>query len=131
MIATWLKGSVLLAATLATGIAIGIGIGAERAREHHGEGHASPEMQMLHSHLMQTLGSLLDLDSSQHKAIMETLHRHQSHVDSAWESMRPHISATLDSTHQEIMGILRPEQRETFMRMIADSQHVTSHKPRT
>jgi hypothetical protein len=126
MIATWLKGSLLLAATLAAGIAIGVM--AERSHMRITDESPSSTMNMIHSHVMQTLHNTLQLDSSQHQAIVETLRRHQLHVDSAWGAMRPHINATLDSTHREIMGLLRPEQREAFNRLIAGHGHDGGHK---
>ena len=127
MNSTWLKGSLVLATTLCAGIAIGVL--AERSHMRGGEtndmhathGETQEATHMMHSHIMQSLTESLNLDSSQNHSIMQTLHKHQLHIDSAWGTMRPHINATLDSAHAEIMSVLTPEQKETFRKLTSRS----------
>ena len=116
----WFKGSLLLAATLSAGIAIGIWY----ARSH---GQAGATVHMDHENVMMRLDHTLRLDSTQHAAIAATLQRHQSHIDSAWKTLRPHVSATLDSTHREIMSALHPRQREAFGKLI-EHAHQGGHR---
>ena len=123
----WFKGSLLLAATLSAGIAIGIWYG----RSHDSgnvqlSSHATP-VEAAHEHVMQALQHTLKLDSVQERAITETLHRKQALVDSAWNTMRPHVNAHLRSTHAEIMQLLTPEQREKFARMAAHGHRQGHH----
>jgi len=113
----WVKGSLLLAATLSAGIAIGVWLGRTDSPADNGSHVAA--MQMDQQHVMHMLHQALKLDSVQHRAIIATLHRHQSMVDSAWGALRPHVNATLDSTHAEIMNLLRPEQRQVFRQLIS------------
>lgn len=56
----------------------------------------------------------LDLDSAQEVAIARILERRQKTIDATWNSLQPHVRATLDSTHQEILGVLRPEQATKY-----------------
>ncbi len=116
MIATWFKGSLLLAATLSAGITIGVM--SERARVHHAGAEPAVAMHAMHSHVMHMLNSSLSLDSSQQTGIVQILHKHQSYVDSAWGTLRPHMQATLDSAHTEIMQLLSPGQRAHFTRLV-------------
>ena len=122
----WFKGSLLLAATLSAGIAIGIWHGRSYSPGAAPDGE-SVGMRIGHEHVMQLLGQALKLDSTQRLAILATLHRHQAHIDSAWGTLRPHVSATMDSTHAEIMNLLRPEQRAAFEQMMTHG-HGGSHR---
>ena len=72
--------------------------------------------------LIDHLAKPLNLDSAQKAAITQILARHQSAVDSAWRALQPHVGATLDSVHREIMTVLRPEQQKLFLSM-AKSMH--------
>jgi hypothetical protein len=81
-----------------------------------------------HEQVMQALHRSLKLDSTQHSAIMATLQQHQLLVDSAWGALRPHVHATLDSTHAEIMNVLRPDQREAFRQMVGHMHGSASHR---
>jgi Spy/CpxP family protein refolding chaperone len=69
----------------------------------------------------------LDLDATQQQAIAEILARHQKDVDVTWHAMQPHVRATLESTHQEIARVLRPEQAEKFQKMF-DALHPPGHR---
>jgi hypothetical protein len=77
---------------------------------------------------MQLLGQSLKLDSTQRQAILATLHRHQAHIDSAWDALRPHVSATMDSTHTEIMNLLRPDQRAGFEQIMTHGHGGGGHR---
>ena len=107
----WVKGALLLAITLAAGIAIGIGYERRRAPAH--EASAMQSHDVLHR-----ITHELELDSTQREAIAAILARRQGTVDSTWHAMRPHVRATLDSTLAEIVGILRPDQVARYREMI-------------
>ena len=130
MTSDWLKGSLLLMATLSAGIAIGMWYERSQVTVHAGEqsGVHSAPTGANHEQVMQALHHSLKLDSTQHSEIMATLHRHQLLVDSAWGALRPHVHATLDSTHSEIMNILRPDQREVFQRMVGHMHGSAPHR---
>jgi hypothetical protein len=115
---TWsaLRGLLLLVVTLVTGIAIGVWSGGSRV---HGRADVDSGINaMNHEDVMQMLRRSLKLDSAQQRAVIATLHRHQSLVDSAWTALRPHVNETIEATHSEIMALLRPEQREAFRRLM-------------
>lgn len=119
-IPAWLKGMLLLAATFAGGVAAGIGYERRQAVGQHAgamEDHGA----------MQRLVRDLDLDSLQQQAITEILTRHQKDVDATWHLMQPHVRATLDSTHQDIERVLRPEQLATFRTMM-QRMHPAGHR---
>jgi hypothetical protein len=106
----WLKGSALLAVTLAAGVVIGIAY----------ERHHAPRLMMPTDaqQVMQHLHSNLGLDSAQQAAIAAIFARRQGAVDSTWHSMQPHLRAELESTHVEIMKVLRPDQVEKFRKLV-------------
>jgi hypothetical protein len=106
----WLKGSALLALTLAAGVVIGIAY----------ERHHSPRVVMMTNpqQVMQHLHNDLGLDSAQQAAISAIFARRQGAVDSTWHSMQPHLRAALESTHVEIMKVLRPDQVEKFRKLV-------------
>src|SRR5437773_1169446 len=91
----WLKGTMLLAVTLAAGIAIGVSY--ERRQTAHDPGM---------NHMMHSLRAELGLDSVQQATIAAILSRHQGAVDSTWHALQPHVRANLDSTLREIIGVL-------------------------
>lgn len=105
----WLKGTVLLALTLAAGIAIGMGYERRRMPSHEpSESH----------HMLEGLRQRLKLDSTQVTAIAAILARRQGVVDSTWHVLQPHVRATMDSTLREIMGVLRPDQAAKYREMV-------------
>jgi hypothetical protein len=106
----WLKGSVLLAVTLAAGVVIGVAY----------ERHHAPRVVMMTDpqQVMQHLHGALDLDSAQQAAIAAIFARRQGAVDSTWHSMQPHMRAALESTHVEIMKVLRPDQVAKFRKLV-------------
>ena len=107
----WVKGALLLAMTLAAGVAIGIGYERRRAPAH--DASAMQAHDVLHR-----ITHELELDSAQREAIAAILARRQGTVDSTWHAMRPHVRATLDSTLDEIVGILKPDQVARYREMI-------------
>ena len=100
-----------MAIILAAGVAIGIGYERRRAPSH--DASAMQSHDVLHR-----ITHELDLDSAQREAIAAILTRRQGTVDSTWHAMRPHVRATLDSTVDEIVGILRPDQVARYREMI-------------
>jgi len=116
----WTVGSLLLAVAFAAGVAAGISY----ERRHvssvasgAADGHGA----------MQHLTTTLNLDSGQQAAISAILVRHQPEVDATWHAMRPHVTATLESTSNEILSVLRPDQAEKYRRMI-ESKHPGGHR---
>ena len=109
MIPAWVKGTLLLTLTLAGGIAIGRSYERGRASSHAAAGVR---------HLLPHLTERLDLDSAQQTAIAAILARRQAAVDSTWHVVQPHVRATMDSTLREILVVLRPDQVETYRRMM-------------
>src|SRR5262245_18209494 len=66
---------------------------------------------------MHHLARELDLDPTQQRAIAEILAKHQPEVDATWHAMQPHMRATLDSTTQDIVSVLRTDQALKYRRM--------------
>jgi hypothetical protein len=107
----WVKGALLLAITLAAGVAIGVGYERRRTPAH--------EASAIDSHgVLHRITHELELDSAQREAIAAVLARRQGTVDSTWHAMRPHVRATLDSTLDEIVAILRPDQVARYREMV-------------
>lgn len=109
VIGNWVKGTLLLAVTLAAGIAIGVGYERRRATPHESHG--------MH-HVLHHLRDELGLDSTQERQVAVILARRQHTVDSTWHSLQPHVRATLDSTLREIDTVLRPDQAAKFRQMV-------------
>lgn len=107
----WLKGALVLAITLAAGMAIGVGYERRRAPVHRTSGMESHDV-------LHRITHELELDSTQRAAIASILARRQGTVDSTWHAMRPHVRATLDSTLDEIVAILRPDQVARYREMV-------------
>ena len=106
----WLKGSALLAVTLAAGVIIGI----TYERRHERRVEIPMDAQEVMHHLHADLG----LDSAQQAAIAAIFARRQGSVDSAWHAMQPRMRSALDSTHAEIMKVLRPDQVAKFRQLV-------------
>jgi hypothetical protein len=113
--AAWLKGALLLAGTLTAGIVIGVSYERQRTPAHDAAGMASHDVM---HHFARELG----LDSAQRNAIAAILARRQWAVDSTWHVVQPHVRATMDSTHQEIVRVLRPDQLAKYRKMV-DARH--------
>jgi hypothetical protein len=109
----WLKGALLLAATLTAGIVIGVSYERQRTPAHH-----APEAMASHD-VMHHFTRELGLDSAQQQAIAAIFARRQGAVDSTWHAVRPHVREALDSAHREILRVLRPNQAAKFRKMLA------------
>ena len=118
----WLKGSILLAVVFAAGIAIGAGFERRRAPDH------GPARMDSH-HLMQRLRDDLALDSAQEQAISLILARRQRTIDSTWHMVQPHVHATMDSTLQEVVNVLRPEQAAKYGKLMTAMHPNGDHAP--
>lgn len=101
----------MLAVTLTAGVAIGVGYERRRTPVHGPAGMES-------HHVMHRLKAGLGLDSAQHEAIAVILARRQGTVDSTWHALQPQVHAMLDSTLQEIVHILRPDQVAKYRKMV-------------
>lgn len=108
----WVKGTLLLAVTLTAGVVIGVSYERQRTPVHNAPG-AMASHDVLH-HFARTLA----LDSAQQQAIAAIFARRQGAVDSTWHAVRPHVRETLDSAHQEIVRVLRPDQAAKFREMV-------------
>lgn len=109
---TWVRGTLLLALTFVAGAAAGIGY------ERHFKARVTIMMDA--GEMRHHLESQLDLDSTQSHQVATILQRHQGAMDSTWNAMRPHVHATLDSAFQEVLGVLRPDQRDKFRRLVGN-----------
>ena len=118
----WVKGTLLLAGTLAAGVAIGVGYERRRMPAH---GTAVMESH----HVIHRLREELGLDSAQQSAIAAILARRQGTVDSTWHTLRPRLHAMLDSTLQEIVPILRPDQTARYRKMVEGMHPGGRHLP--
>lgn len=111
IVPAWMKGTLLLMLTLAAGVAIGIGYERRRTPAHQAVGMDAHDV-------MHRFTRDLDLDPAQQTAIAQILARHQGEVDSTWHALQPHVRATLDSTQQEIIRVLRPDQAAKYREMM-------------
>lgn len=116
----WLRAALLLAVTLAAGVAVGVAYERHRAVAHQAVGMDAHDA-------MHHFARELNLDSAQQTAIAQILARHQGEVDSTWHAVQPHVRATLDSTKQEIAGVLRPDQLAKYRSMM-ESAHPAGHR---
>lgn len=120
IVPAWVKGTLLLAMTLVAGVAIGVAYERHRTAAHEG-------VAMEAHDAMHRFTRALDLDAAQQAAIAQILARHQGELDSAWHAVRPHVRATLDSAHQEIVGVLRPDQVVRYRQMM-EAAHPAGHR---
>ena len=107
----WLKGTLVLVVVFGAGAVAGAGFERRRTPAHDAARSGS-------RHLMQRLKNDLALDSAQDKAIAAILARRQGTVDSTWHAMQPKVHATLDSTLQDIVSVLRPDQVAKYQKMV-------------
>jgi Spy/CpxP family protein refolding chaperone len=115
-IPVWRKGTAVLAVTLVAGVVIGVAY----ERRHY----AVVSMSPMDAHdTMRQLHDNLGLDSAQQQAIAAIFARRQGAVDSAWHRMQPELRSALDSTHREILKVLRPDQVAKFAKMIGAMHH--------
>jgi hypothetical protein len=118
-ISVWIKATMLLAIAFASGTVVGV----MYERRHA----TSPGSGIVNTHdAMHQLVRELDLDPAQQEAISEILARHQSEVDATWHALQPRVRATLDSTSQEILTVLRTDQAVKYRQMI-ERMHSPSH----
>lgn len=116
MMPAWVKGTLVLAVTLAAGMVTGVAY--ERSRI------TTRQAAQLDAHdLIHRFHEDLGLDSAQRATITAILARRQGTVDSTWYAMRPHVRATLDSTLEEIVAVLRPDQAAMLRTMVHPPDH--------
>jgi hypothetical protein len=120
IVPTWVRAGVLLAVTLAAGVALGASYERRRAVTHDMSGGHS-------EHMIQQLAQDLDLDSSQRDSVVKIFARRQRAIDSAWSAVQPNVHATIDSTLREIAGVLRPDQLTKYRRMVESRHAGTLH----
>ena len=63
-----------------------------------------------HAALLGELDQALHLTPPQHDSIKAILNRHQRSIDSAWRLIHQNMDAGMDSVHQELGAVLRPDQ---------------------
>lgn len=113
MTPAWMRGSLLLAAVLGAGLLIGYQFGRTRPQR------VTPAHNAMDSAaMMRALDRDLSLDSAQHAGIAAVLGRRQAGIDSAWRALQPNVRAAMDSTQVEILGYLRPDQRQRFLALL-------------
>jgi hypothetical protein len=110
MIPSWVKASLILAAMFAAGMLAGVRY--ERSQE----ASSSPSSRTARHDASHGLRVELGLDSAQEAAVTEILQRHQKAIDGAWSTLKPEVRAALDSTHEEILRVLKPDQAEKYRR---------------
>ena len=120
IVPSWVRGTLLLAVTLASGFALGV-----TYERYHPGVHETVAMSAHDA--MHRFTRDLDLDSAQQTAIAHILARRQREVDSTWHTVQPHVRATLDSTMQEIVGVLRPDQLAKY-RKLMEAAHPAGHR---
>ncbi|MDX1394453.1 MAG: hypothetical protein R3195_08680 [Gemmatimonadota bacterium] len=93
------------------GVAIGIA-GDRLILSHHGGtvDHAEQQHEMALGHFQQ----LFDLDDAQVRQIDSIFRRHQTTVTESWSSLQPHLRTAIESVHNSMFAVLRPDQRERF-----------------
>lgn len=116
-IPSWLRAALVLVAVFAAGALAGVGYDRSTKGIRPLAGHTSPH----------GLGIDLGLDSAQEAAIARILERRQKTIDATWSSLQPHVRATLDSTHQEILSVLRPEQAAKYRERMGSMHSGRSH----
>jgi hypothetical protein len=119
-VAVWMRGSLLLALTLAAGFALGVAYERYRPAAHEPVGMGAREV-------MHHFTRELDLDLAQQATIAQILARRQGEVDSTWHAVQPRVRATLDLTQKEIAEVLRPDQLEKYKRLM-EAQHRAGHR---
>ena len=72
--------------------------------------------------MLTSLGGTVELTREQAQEIHTILQHHQETVAHTWEAMRPHLLSALDSVHEQIEAVLRPNQIEGFRQWWAE-QH--------
>lgn len=78
--------------------------------------------------LLSEMDRRLALDSAQHVAIARVLDRNQVAIDSAWRAARPAVQGAIDRAQMEIVGILRPEQRDRYLRWMRAAHSGVLHE---
>lgn|SRR5574338_371595 len=71
------------------------------------------------------------LDAQQARAVREILARRQQSVDSAWRAVRPNVHRAIGLAQMEIAMILRPDQRERYMRWVGAVHGTGPREPGT
>ena len=116
-VSSWVRASLVLVAVFVAGALAGIGYERSKAVARPVVDHTAPH----------GLGIDLGLDSAQQVAVAQILARHQKAIDATWHSLQPHVRATLDSTHQEILGVLRPDQAEKYRQRMRTMHPARNH----
>ena len=70
--------------------------------------------------LVKRLTSQLDLDSQQLELIRPIVHETHAGIRRIRQQSRPQIEVLLEESQRKISAILRPEQREKFVKIIAE-----------
>jgi hypothetical protein len=117
----WVRGTILLVATFAGGVAAGIGYERQQsARDHRAMSPSSHDA-------LHRLSVELSLDADQRRAISEIFARHQKDIDSTWHALQPHVRAAMDATHHEVLAILKPGQAGKFKQLVG-TMHSRGHR---
>lgn len=115
------RGRLGAALAIASLIIVGavLGIAADRLYLAH---HAPPSsMVHLHEEALDRFRVILDLDDAQVAAIDSIFRHRQGEFESTWRVLNQHLYSTVDSVHEEVNALLRPEQREAFRRWLRES----------
>lgn len=75
----------------------------------------------LHARALEQFRTHLDLDDEQVAAIDSIFRHRQAAVENTWEVLHDHLHSAVDSVHQDVMAILRPDQRAALQRWMRRS----------
>src|SRR5690606_28642275 len=113
-------GAALAVASL---IVLGAVLGSATDRPYlaHRPQHGSmSSMEHLHEETLERFRVILDLDDAQVAAIDSIFRHRQDEFESTWRILNHHLYSTVDSVHEEVNALLRPEQREAFQRWLRE-----------
>ena len=109
---TWLRAAALLLTLFFAGGAIGYEFAVRRQLP------AMPAASMDPATVVRTLTSRLNLSPTQADSVGAILRRRQAAIDAAWATLRPGVRTAMDSAEMDIVGVLRPDQRDRFLALM-------------
>lgn len=112
MTPTWLKGTALLLCVFLVGGVAGFVVGRMPRTPTVMTNPMEPHT------FVDRLGSELRLDPAQRSAILAIMTRRQGTIDSAWRTLQPSVTATIDSVQMDIVRVLRPDQRARYSQLV-------------
>jgi hypothetical protein len=106
-----IRACLALAVVFAAGLAAGVFLERQRSPAAARVLHAAVAE---HEARLEELREVVGLDDDQIEQVEGILARNQRIVQLHWEQLRPEVQDAMLRVHQEIAGILRPEQRQRY-----------------